>query len=290
MEMQLNSFRVVPGFFHHHDEPTGPSFRAKTLPNMGLINRVYGTDAVFDPKGEKSQWERFVHYLESSNKNANDGVQYKLIFLIRHGQGYHNLKEAEVGRQQWESYWSHLDGDGNTVWADSHLAEKGKQQAQALNDFWRNAITAGMPTPQRYYTSPLTRCLETTSITYSGLDVPADHPFRPIIKENLRERYGKHTCDRRSSRSWIAANFPGFRIESTLTETDELWEKDVRESEGEIADRVKMLLQEIFQQDDNSILSFTAHSGFLRALYHVIGHPDVWVSAGAMVPVLIRAS
>ncbi|KAI1481209.1 phosphoglycerate mutase-like protein [Daldinia eschscholtzii] len=290
MERQLNSFRVVPGFFRHHDEPTGPSFRATTLPNMGLIERSYGTDAAFDPKGEKSQWERFVRYLEFLNENARGGVQYKLIFLIRHGQGYHNLKEAEVGRQQWESYWSHLDGDGNTVWADSRLAEKGKQQAQALNNFWHDAIAAGMPTPQRYYTSPLARCLETTSITYSGLEVPADRPFKPIIKENLRERFGKHTCDRRSSRNWIATNYPDFQIESTLTEADELWKKEVRESEGEIAKRVKTLLQDIFQQDDKSILSFTAHSGFLRALYGVIGHPDVWVSAGAMVPVLVRAS
>ncbi|KAI1653355.1 phosphoglycerate mutase-like protein [Daldinia decipiens] len=290
MAMNGTSFQVVPGFFRHCEEPTGPQFRAITLPNMGLIDRAYETDAAFGPEGKKTQWERFVRFLEHKNKQGQGRVQYKLVFLIRHGQGYHNLKETEVGRHEWESYWSHLDGDGCTVWADSQLAEKGKQQAQALNDFWRNAIATGMPAPQKYYTSPLARCLATTSITYSGLNVPADRPFKPIIKENMRERFGKHTCDRRSTKSWIADNYPGFQIESSLSEADELWQPDRRETEEEIADRVRTLLRDIFSRDDKSILSFTAHSGFLRALYGVIGHPDVWISAGATVPVLIRVS
>lgn len=69
---------------------------------MGLIDRAYETDAIFDPEGKKTQWERFTRFLEHKNEQGQGRVQYKLIFLIRHGQGYHNLKEAEVGRHAWE--------------------------------------------------------------------------------------------------------------------------------------------------------------------------------------------
>ncbi|KAI8957261.1 phosphoglycerate mutase-like protein [Daldinia sp. FL1419] len=288
MATGINYFQAVPGYFHHFEEPTGPGFRAETQENMGLIHRAYYTDAAFDPEGRKSQWQRFIHHLEQLNKYEAGRTQYKLIFLIRHGQGHHNIKEAEVGRQVWDSYWSHLDGDSKSVWADSELSVKGVQQARYLNTFWGNAIANGMPAPQRYYTSPLTRCLQTTLNAYSGLNVPADRPFKPIVKENIREQFGVHTSDRRGTRSHIASNFPQFQIEPSLTEDDQLWLPHHRETNAEIDDRVSKLLQDIFDNDVKSILSFTAHSGFLRSLYRVTHHPEVWVSAGAMVPVLIR--
>ncbi|KAI1380623.1 phosphoglycerate mutase-like protein [Hypoxylon crocopeplum] len=284
------TYQAVPGFFRHDEEITGPQFRATTLPGLGLINRPYETDTVFDPEGKKTQWERFVHFLEHQNRLGRGKVLHKLVFLIRHGEGHHNVKEAEVGRHAWDSYWSLLDGDEQSTWSDARLTEKGKQQAGALNAFWRGSIeNEGIPPPQRYYTSPLARCLETTRITYSGLSVPPDQPFKPIVKERMRERNGEHTCDRRSTRSWIASNYPGYEIENGLTENDEEWKPDWRETEDEIADRVGKLLDDIFSNEDKAILSFTAHSGLIRSLYNVTSHRDVWVSAGAMVPVLIKA-
>jgi hypothetical protein len=29
-------------------------------------------------------------------------MQYKLLYLIRHGEGLHNVKEREVGRAEWD--------------------------------------------------------------------------------------------------------------------------------------------------------------------------------------------
>ncbi|KAI0842609.1 phosphoglycerate mutase-like protein [Hypoxylon sp. FL0890] len=288
--MKTFRYKAVSGLFSHDKDITGPNFRATTQPGLGLIDRAYETDAVFDPEGKKTQWERLIHHLDHHNQQGEGHVQYKLLFLIRHGEGYHNVKEAEVGRDSWNSHWSLLDGDDHKNWSDAHLTEKGRQQAHVLNDFWQESLKdPGIPAPQRYYTSPLARCLETTRITYSGLDVPSDRPFKPIVKENLREWFGKHTCDRRSTRSWIAFNYPEYEIEPSLTEADERWKPDHRETEGEIADRVKTLLDDIFNSEDKTILSFTAHSGFIRTLYRVTGHRDVWVAAGAMVPVLIRA-
>lgn len=43
-----------------------------------------------------------MHFLNHLNKEASDRARYKLIFVIRHGQGFHNVKEAQVGREDWE--------------------------------------------------------------------------------------------------------------------------------------------------------------------------------------------
>lgn len=145
-----------------------------------------------------------------------------------------------------------------------------------------------MPTPQSHYTSPLARCLETTRLVFSGLEVAPDRPFQPVIKNKLRERFGEHTCDRRSTRSWIVSNYPEFKIEDGITENDEEWKADKRETENEIANRVKELLDDVFLNDNKTFISFTAHSGLIRALYSVTKHPEVWVSAGTMVPLLIK--
>ncbi|XXH03816.1 hypothetical protein Hte_010222 [Hypoxylon texense] len=280
MATRTLAYRAVAGYFLHDEEEAGPGHRATTQPGLGLINRTYKTDAVFDPNGSKTQWERFVYFVEHQNQLEQGKVQYKIVFLIRHGQGYHNVKEAQA-------HWSLMESDGVMNWSDARLTEKGRDQAEALNKFWRESIeNRTVPAPQRYYTSPLARCLETTKITYSGLP---GREFRPIVKEKLRERNGEHTCDRRSTRSWIASNYPEYEIEVGFTENDEEWRPNQRETEEEIAGRVRQLLSDVFTSDDKTIISFTAHSGLIRALYDVTGHSDVWVEAGAMVPLLIRA-
>lgn len=34
--------------------------------------------------------------------NQEGASRYKLFFVVRHGEGYHNVKEAQVGRAEWE--------------------------------------------------------------------------------------------------------------------------------------------------------------------------------------------
>ncbi|KAI1103165.1 phosphoglycerate mutase-like protein [Jackrogersella minutella] len=284
------TYSTVPGFFLHDEQPIGPSFRAITQEGLGLIDIAYETDAISDPGRTKTQWERFVHFVNHQNARGRGRVSYKVIFLMRHGEGYHNVKEAQVGRHEWNSYWSLLEHDGHSNWLDARLTGRGREQARELNAFWRKHIeNLRVPAPQSYYASPLARCLETTRLTYSTLNVPSDRPFRPVIKEELRERFGRHTCDRRSTKTWIASNYPGFRIDPSLTENDELWDADRRETEGEAVDRARRFLDDVFNNDDKTFISVTAHSGLIRALYSAIGHREVWVAAGALVPVLIRA-
>lgn len=146
-----------------------------------------------------------------------------------------------------------------------------------------------MPIPMRHYTSPLTRCLETTRLAFYGLETAKSREkHKTVIKEGLRERIGVHTCDRRQTRSWIHEAYPDYEIEAGFTENDELWEPDNRESSNEHIPRIRKLLKDIFEDDSENAVSLSAHSGAIRALYAATGHREVWVGAGVMVPMIIK--
>ena len=145
-----------------------------------------------------------------------------------------------------------------------------------------------MPAPQSYYVSPMYRCLQTANLTYSGLKLPDEAPFDPLIKELLREVLGEHTCDRRSTRSYIHEHFPQWRIEDGFTEQDELWRADHRETWDEHDVRSRALLDDVFLHDSSIVLSFTAHSGTIASLLRVTGHRKFPLPTGGMMPILIK--
>lgn len=190
-----------------------------------------------------------------------------------------------------QAHWSKLEGDGTVSWADADLTPTGQGQARALNAFWRAALVDDkIPAPEKYYVSPHSRTLETCKLSLSGLAVPADRPFKPVVKEMLRERYGEHTCDRRRCRSWITDNYPEFDIEAGLTETDELWTAEALEEPEHVSGRMTRMLADVFQNDeDKTFVSFTMHSWAIFALHLAVGHDGVWVTPGSMVPLLVRA-
>src|ERR1700712_3578929 len=100
---------------------------------MGLMNRSYPTDQKFDPTSKKTQWERFANYVRNLNSTAPKGTTYKVIFLGRHGEGWHNVEEAQVGGKLWDCYWSRLDGNGNITWNNAELTPLGIKPALAAN-------------------------------------------------------------------------------------------------------------------------------------------------------------
>lgn len=56
-----------------------------------------------------------------------------------------------------------------------------------------------------------------------------------------------HTCDKRATRTEIRTAFPDFSIEKGFTEEDELWMPDVRETDVERDLRIRMVLDRIFR-------------------------------------------
>jgi hypothetical protein len=112
----------------------------------------------------------------------------------------------------------------------------------------------------------------------------------PVVKERLRERLGVHTCDQRSSKTWITSTFPGFRLEDDFREDDELWRADRRETLEEHVGRKIALLVDLFENDDNQTIALVAHSGATMALFGATGWGKIPVKAGAVYPLLVRAT
>ncbi|KAL8928594.1 MAG: hypothetical protein Q9208_001828 [Pyrenodesmia sp. 3 TL-2023] len=286
------SYSTVTGYFLQDDDTTVPQDFDYISTNFGLINRTYTSDNIQnnDQKEPRTQWQRFETEVNRLNAEADEGIVYKVLYLGRHGQGVHNVAEQRYGRAEWDRHYASLPGDLHGPWSDAHLTPLGISQALAVHAFWAHQFTHALtPAPQSYYTSPLYRCLQTANLTFQNLDLPADRPYRLIVKELLREVLGVHTCDRRSPLSFLRYEFPNCAFEAGMSEEDELWQAGHRETDGEIDVRVGRLLDDVFGADDGSFISFTSHSGAIGSLLRVLGHREFRLATGAVIPVLVRA-
>jgi len=71
--------------------------------NFGLIEREYDTDVKLPDRGRGlTSWQRFEHKLAVMNAGAGPDVSYRLLFLGRHGNGYHNVAEQYYGVEAWD--------------------------------------------------------------------------------------------------------------------------------------------------------------------------------------------
>ncbi|KAF1354637.1 histidine phosphatase superfamily [Delphinella strobiligena] len=282
---------AVPGYFQQSEQDTDASVYDYAKNNFGLIDRSYDSDRTFDPERKKTQWQRFANHVEQLRKNSN--VDYRVLYLGRHGQGYHNVAESYYGTAEWDRYWSKLEGgiiDNEKVsWADAHLTDRGIQDALEVNAFWKQASSISkIPAPQKYYTSPLHRCCATANLSFSDLELPETQPFIPEIRELLRETNGEHTCDRRSTASYIHSEFPSYTFEPSFSETDDLWKPDERETDAAQTVRLHRALEEIFAIDQSSFLSITSHSGSIAALLRAVGHRTFALPTGGVMPLFVK--
>ena len=65
--------------------------------NFGLINQTYSGSAT----GNATQWQRFAQVVDALNANAELNTAYKVLFMGRHGEGYHNAAESYYGTPAW---------------------------------------------------------------------------------------------------------------------------------------------------------------------------------------------
>jgi broad specificity phosphatase PhoE len=284
-------YTTITGFFLQDDPATDPQNFDYVISNLGLINQTYPTDPEYDPDLSKSPWQRFAYYIRHLNTESPKTTTYRLLYLARHGEGFHNVAQSHYGTKAWDCYWSKLTGNGSISWADARLTANGIAQAKVAHDFWRaTIINQGIPVPQSYYVSPLDRCLATANVTFAGLEdvLPKEYPFVPVVKELLREALGVHTCDRRSNREYIVKNYPGYVIEKGFAEVDPLWVPDVRESNAQMVVRLKTLLDDIVTNDENMFISLTSHSGSITSMLHVLGHRQFGLQTGGVIPVLVK--
>ncbi|KAF8064321.1 histidine phosphatase superfamily [Lyophyllum atratum] len=267
--------QTVAGFFAQ-DDPTASGIPA-IPPRFGLLD------------DSSDRWNKFFAKLEKLNRDGDRRTSYKVFFFARHGQGFHNVAEAKYGTQAWDDYWSKLNGDGELVWGpDPELTTLGKGQAVDAHDAWEAELAFGIPLPQKLYSSPMTRALKTCEVTFNGL--LSDENRRPTVLENCREENGVHTCDKRRSRSYIEKTFPHFHIEQGFTEEDLLWDSDLRETKALLADRAKLVLDHIFENDEETFICLTAHGGIINAFLASVGRPSYVLPTGGILPIVIGST
>ena len=152
-----------------------------------------------------SRWTNLTSYLNQLNSQADSQTAYKLIFIARHGQGFHNLAESTYGTPAWNCYLAQQYSDSNITWfafigcrqsqmlsdhrgPDARLTPLGMTQAAAVNAAWKQQLNASVPLPQTLYVSPMTRCTTTLNITWA--DILLNNESVPKVVENLRESIG----------------------------------------------------------------------------------------------------
>ncbi|KAF9236216.1 histidine phosphatase superfamily, partial [Melanogaster broomeanus] len=230
---------------------------SQILPRFGLMDE------------SPDRWTKFAAAIEQLKQTAAPGVQYKVFFIGRHGQGVHNVAEAKYGTEA-RQHWSKLDGDGELVWGpDPELTQLGVQQATEARLAWEQERQFDIPLPEKLYTSPLTRAIRTNLITFDGAIAPG---LKTTIIENIREENGVHTCDKRRTRSEIHKAFPETLFEEGFAEEDLLWDAGCRETHADIDRRARNVLDMIFDNDEEHFISITTHGGWVGGFLRVCDH------------------
>lgn len=99
----LHTFKILPNYFVNYaaiakEHPLG---KATTQPNLGLIGRTY--DGHDDAESmSKKPWERLADHVRRLNAESPEEVSYKVVYLTRHGIGFHNVQHKKVGTEAWD--------------------------------------------------------------------------------------------------------------------------------------------------------------------------------------------
>lgn len=233
-------------------------------------------------------WNEIVDELHQAN-TRDPNIHYKLLFLARHGQGYHNIIVNKYGSEAWRNKWHALETDGDIKYApDPELTDLGIAQAHENNQVWSEQLKKGCPLPTKFFVSPLQRLCETLRLTMKGLMVKDQ---KIIICERIREIIGYHLCNKRSTKSIIVDRFAkyGFEPEDGFTEQDELY-SDKEETFEENCLRVNSFLQDLFSTYDDEVINITSHGGTIKCFLAVTGHRNFTISTGGMIPIVLKAT
>jgi hypothetical protein len=102
-------FAAVPGIFKDYNQVALRDGKVPTQPRLGLIHREYpliGNELAIKHESisndTQRDWPRFASYVRKLNANAPRGVKYKVVYLTRHGVGYHNQKQAAIGNELYD--------------------------------------------------------------------------------------------------------------------------------------------------------------------------------------------
>jgi len=237
----------------------------------------------------------------------------KTLYLIRHGEGYHNL-HGEKDHAQYAS----------EKFFDASLTPKGWEQCAALKAHLESAKTPDgreslLDRIECVVVSPLTRALETAVGALGGDDLDAaaaaegaaegaaplmiasdaEEDVRPghaavamntntiraplpfVACELCREHIGKNPCDRRRDVASYRAAFPGVDFSGVTEEKDVLW-GTMCETNDDMARRAHAFLEWVMRRPEQHVAVVT-HSAFMSTMLRSFGATDQLGTAPAAV-------
>jgi broad specificity phosphatase PhoE len=225
----------------------------------------------------------------------------KTLYLIRHGEGYHNF----FGERDREMYKSEK-------FFDAHLDPKGWAQCAALRQHLERATTHDgaeslLDRIECVVVSPLMRALETAVGSLGGdhlateearsaesrvmmratSEVEGIRPGHPAIAHRVtrtraplpflacelcREHIGLNPCDRRRKTSEYRAMFPGVDFSEVTEEDDVLW-GTMNEDNAAMCARAHRFMEWVMKRPEQHIAVVT-HSAFMAAMLREFGATD----------------
>jgi broad specificity phosphatase PhoE len=178
------------------------------------------------------------------------------LTLLRHGQGTHNRAAYDHG------IGVYLDA----AYHDAPLNEMGREQCLGAGQ-----ALAGLGLLQAFdlvLVSPLTRALQTATLVFSSSEGAAP-PMEAC--ELIREAYGLHHCDSRSSLSLLVPQYPHVSFGSVETDLDEWHSPHARETLQSVTLRCKAFLELLARQYSGSRrVLVVSHGVFLECLCKLI--------------------
>jgi broad specificity phosphatase PhoE len=187
------------------------------------------------------RWQNLWKKISELNNEAMGMKIYKVIFFQRHGHATNNRPEADTKKKA-----------SDLPLRDAPLTQEGLIQSFNVQTMWttENSLregTAGIGIPQISYCSPLTRCLETHTVSFASLLGAAGGPaIITKVYEDCREIVTSSEAEHRRSADCIQEMFPKFDIKLESDE-DPSWPREVLPPH----DRAKEVLDRIFKEESS---------------------------------------
>lgn len=182
----------------------------------------------------------------------------RVVHLVRHGQGTHNLHALQVSGPPCNCATNGPCVYRSRAHIDARLTPKGRLQASAAGACL--ARVPGAPA-EVAYVSPLARTLETATVAVARC--PGGARMRVVADERLRERFGVHWCDARGPKEEKVREFPTVDFAAIAPGPDRLHRENVREGNAEVATRAKSFFLGLLERPEKVVAVF-AHSAFFR--------------------------
>eukprot|EP00470_Lotharella_oceanica_P003933 CAMPEP_0170173780 /NCGR_PEP_ID=MMETSP0040_2-20121228/7050_1 /TAXON_ID=641309 /ORGANISM="Lotharella oceanica, Strain CCMP622" /LENGTH=275 /DNA_ID=CAMNT_0010415125 /DNA_START=150 /DNA_END=977 /DNA_ORIENTATION=+ len=188
----------------------------------------------------------------------------KLIYFVRHGQGFHNLAAAESKfrcdcREEKSGNCPYLD----PALTDPRLTPLGVKQANKLARISKDLRLQ----PEIVYVSPLCRAIQTGLIGFKHL-VEEKSSVTFVAVTGAREQSGLHMCDKRRDLSDIKSEFPQVKFDRIKDEKDTLFTSE-RESDEDLLERAYTFMVDLKKRPEDVIV-VCSHSTWLLAVFQCV--------------------